>query len=345
MFRNIIFSLSLLGIALTFEASVFAQESSDPFARDVKILAKWFEGEFDNSEQLWFQNDPRSNTAEQDKHTRIHTTHTRIELPEFGEHVFYVEEYAEDNPENIVRQRFVTFSTDTGENAIRMKQGFFKSADNVKGGLNLDQITDEDVVFLEGCDVFWRREAGQFRGKMKPKSCVFGEGGTRRYSVHNLVLSESKYWRVDTTFLVSDDSLHVGKPVDKPFELRRARRFTCDIIVRPADQPKFFRGADSQETQVFNNMSIHTEGGSFDVERASDGQIFTFLMRAKEYPYYEVRPDFLYFSIRKKGEESSVAYTANDLNSRILSAFFDGIAFNCYRDGYNFRETIEFIDR
>ena len=42
------------------------------------------------------------------------------------------------------------------------------------------------------------------------------------------------YWRrVDSTFLVSDDSLHVGMPADRPFELRRVKRFTCGITFDP----------------------------------------------------------------------------------------------------------------
>ena len=80
-------------------AAAAAAPENDPFARDLLVLTDWFEGEFDNEEQRWFQADPRSNTPEDERHVRVHATHKRIEAPEFGEHVFYVEEYTNNDPE------------------------------------------------------------------------------------------------------------------------------------------------------------------------------------------------------------------------------------------------------
>lgn len=175
-------------------AAVSAQAASydDPNARDLLILTKWFEGEFDSSEQIWFEKFEAANVAEEDRLERLHVLNKRIDLPEFGDHVFYVEEYSNNDPEEIVRQRFVTFAPDIEAGAIRMRQGFFKDSKKMLGAKNLDDIKAKDLFFLDTCDVFWKRRAGQFEGKMKEKECVFGKDDKRRYSVHDLTLSENE---------------------------------------------------------------------------------------------------------------------------------------------------------
>lgn len=328
---------TLLAALLLIPAAAQAEPESDPFARDLLVLTEWFEGEFDNEEQRWFQADPRSNTPEDERHVRLHATHERIDAPAFGEHVFYVEEYRGNDPNDVYRQRLVIFSSQPGAAGIRMQQGFFHEPERFLGAQHdpsaLSGLAKSDVFFLDECDVYWKRVAGQFQGGMRPKSCVFGEGELRRYSVHDLYLSETKYWRVDSTFLVADDSLHIGMPADRPFELRRVKRFICNFTFDP-------RGPAPQEIR---GLRLHSQGGSFDVRRRRDGREFTVLMRDKEYPYYSSRPDFIYFSIRRKGEQSSIVFTVNDPESRSLGVSTGEFLASCYRQGYEFREPVDLL--
>lgn len=316
----------------------------DPFKRDLLILTDWFEGEFDNSEQVWFENFDAANIPEEDRSKRIHTTHMRLDLPQFGDHVFYVEEYIDNDPTQIIRQRFVTFESDLEANAIRMKQGFFKDTEAALGGQNLGGLTAGDVFFIDTCDVFWTREAGQFVGGMKPKACVFGEGEKRRYSVHDMTLSDNDYWRVDSTYFLKDDSFYLGNKPNRPSKMRKADRFTCDITFRPEDMSLSFQEFREQ-TQEVKGLSIHSEGGEFSVVRDSDGQSFTYLMREKEYPFYDERPDFIYFSVKADGANRSSVYTVNDIESRRIGVQSGGIGFNCHRDGYEFRELKSVLDQ
>lgn len=331
MYKYVIFFLGLLALP----TAANADDAADPFARDIKILTTWFEGRFDNEEQNWFENDPRSATSKDDRIIAAHTMHKRVDLPEFGDHVFYVEEYINDDPKEISRQRLVIFSSDPKENAIRMRQGFFKEPKKLAGAYfapdKLSSLTKEDVSFLSECDVFWKRVASQYEGGMKPKACIFGDGEKRRYSVHDIILSAEKYWRVDTTFLVSDDSLHKGYPVDRPVQMRRAMPFSCDVY--------FY--SESGDSQVEKGLSTHSEGGMLTVTRKSDGKAFDFLIREKEYPYYETRPDFMYFSIRNAGEYRSIAFSVNDPDSRTFGIRTPRVGAFCNREGYNFQEPFQ----
>lgn len=321
----------------------YAADAKDPFTRDIKILTNWFEGEFDNSEQLWYENFEAAKVPEEQKAERIHTTHLRLDMPDVGEHVFYVEEYIDHDPTNIIRQRFVIFESDLDAHAIRMKQGFIKSGKKFHGAKNLEKIKLRDVSFIDGCDVFWHRRANQYEGQMKPKACVFGEGDLRRYSVHDMTLSDDKYLRVDSTYLVSDDSFHKGNRADRPYEMRKANRFNCEVSFRPEDPNLSFEEFRAQ-TQEVKGLSIHSEGGTFTVKRESDGAEFTYLMREKEYPFYAERPEFIYFSIKQEGANRSSAFTVNDIDSRRLGVQSGGLGAFCHRIGYTFDESLELLD-
>jgi hypothetical protein len=79
--------------------------------------------------------------------------------------------------------------------------------------------------------------------------------------------------------------------------------------------------------------------------RAGDGKEFEILMREKEYPFYDSRPDFIYFSLREKGEERSIGFSINDPNSRVVGVRAESIGAFCNRKGYSFRETRELLPK
>lgn len=113
---------ALLSTTLIF-SSVGAQSKPDPYARDLVQMSKWFEGHFDNDSQLWFEADRRWQGKEKDKHRRNHAMHMRIDKPKIGEYVFYVEEYMDDDRDNIWRQRIVSLHS-TPPKGIQMKLFF-----------------------------------------------------------------------------------------------------------------------------------------------------------------------------------------------------------------------------
>lgn len=333
-------------IALSCPATATAQETVprwDPFARDLVILTNWFEGEFDNEEQVWFQEDPRSNTSEVDRHTSYHAINVRLDLPQFGEHVFYVEEYIEDDPSKVIRQRFVTFESDLEAGAIRMQQGFLKdSKDYIGAHRDLSRFSNlepDDVFFMRDlqadnqCDVFWRRVGDQYEGAMIEKGCSLGTTGIGppRYSVFEMILSENKYWRVDSAIRKDNGELHSGYAVDRPIKMRRADRYECSGYFNP-----------EQGKQQLEPFTIHNQGGTVTLTREADGQTFELLLRKKEYPYFNELPDFLYFSIRRGDEEKSMLFSVHDIDARRIGLNYGGtMAIGCNREGYKFRETLE----
>lgn len=313
-----------------------ADDAADPRARDLLLITDWFEGEFDNEEQLWFHGRSRS---EGEPPVRIHVNNARLDLPALGEHVFYTEEYKDNDSKSVYRQRLVTFSSDAEANAIRMRQGFFNDPAAVLGAHHSAEaaaaINADSVSFIDECDVYFRRVADQFHGEMTPKACVFGEGDERRYAVHTIDLSENKFWRTDATYLIADDAYFRGTKPGEPTELRRARSYYCDF---------YFDATEGAPAQESSGHRVFSQGGSATALREADGQSFDILIREKEYPYYTTRPDFIYYSVRHTGAERSITYGVADPASRQFGSKTNGVGVFCHQDGYEFRERVEDLD-
>lgn len=329
----------ILTLAFFLPAIASAQEDlpMDPNARDILILTKWFEGEFDNEEQRWFHT--RNGGEGEPMHMRIHASHTRIHAPSIGDHVFYIQHHGDDDPTNIVRQRIGVFISEPDDNSIRMKQGYLADKDLAQSVLEdptkLEDLKKEDVSYFENCDIFWRRDADQYVANMKPKACAFGEGDLYRYSVHRWTLSATKLWLVDSSFLMSDDSLHVGYPVNQPFRMRRSKVFECDVT---------FRGDDGGPTRHIKDIRMHSQGGLVWFDPDENGDVYGIRMRDKEYPFYEERPDFLLFSLQKKGQAGMVGYALTDVDARRVGFYLGWASGHCHREGYEFRESLAQID-
>ncbi|MCP5471456.1 MAG: chromophore lyase CpcT/CpeT [Sinobacteraceae bacterium] len=322
----VVLACSIAAVSKNTEA---APIPDDPSARDLQRLVLWFEGDFDNQEQIWFENDRRSATPASERHERVHATHRRVNLPAFGQYVFYVEEYLDDDPAKVFRQRLVTFES-AREAGVRMKLWFFKDPASVRGAHRdpsiVASITPADVTGLPGCDVLWVPQGDQYVGGMEPRACVFGEKGQRRYSQHDLVLSPTKYWRVDRIFLLESDKLHEGHSRGVPHKMMRTKMFSCDISFYADD----YLAGPHPDDEVFSGKEIHSQGGTIAVTRKSDGMEYVFRLRDKEYPYYEKNPDFMFLSVRR-GTESFLAYSLHDPAATLIGFNLGWLSVFCER--------------
>ncbi len=295
----------------------------DPNTRDILLLTKWFEGEFDNDSQLWFEGRMKI----KDMHERIHTIHTRIDAPEIGNHVFYIEEYTGGDTTNISRQRIVSFKSDAPKEGIKMELYFLKDANTYTGAYKNPEVfknfTKEKLFGLDGCNVFFKKVGEQYEGRMKDKACVFGENDLKRYSVHNMTISKNQYWRIDQTYLVKDNSFYKSHSNDIPHKMRRADMYSCDINF----YIKSYAEPDDGDLAI-KGLKIHDQGGFAWVTYPKDNKKYGFQLRDKEYPFYATGSDFFMMRFIEEGKtQSNILVTAEpdakklSFNSRWVSCF------------------------
>lgn len=291
---------------LLFFSLPLAAQKSDPNARDLVLLSKWFEGEFDNDSQNWFENRGSWTGKDEEKHERIHAIHIRIDAPEIGEYVFYIEEYNGGDSTNVGRQRIVSFISNGPEETIEMELYFLKEAKKYLGAYRKPEVFQgykkADLFGLDGCNVFFTRKGEQYHGSMKDKACQFGEGDLLRYSVHDMIISKNQYWRVDRTFLVKNNAFHKGHPNDTPHKMRKVNYYTCNIAFH---EKAYY--IPSEKDKRYNHVRIHNQGGKKWFENPITGKMYAIQLREKQYPFYKEGSDFFMMRFIEKGELASKA--------------------------------------
>mgnify|MGYP001252219963 CR=1 FL=1 len=108
------FILTALWVVMT---SAHAEEAA-VLEKDFRTMTAWFPGVYDNQEQVYFEAEQGVDGAL--RRERIHHVFEPVDLPAFGEHVFYVRQHLNDDPAQIYRQRIYASRPDYKEGAIRL---------------------------------------------------------------------------------------------------------------------------------------------------------------------------------------------------------------------------------
>lgn len=230
-----------------------------PLDKDFRLLMEMFPGRYDNNNQVMFAEE--AGVPEDSRHERTHHIFVPVTLPEFGEHVLFVQQYMDNDPENVYRVRLYSFAPDYDERAVRL--AIWRPRD--EGGLvnahehpqRLAALTRADFVNIPGCDVFWVREADHFRGYMKAGACVIESrrDGRRIVIDDDLLLTQEEIWISDRAEY-EDGSHAFGNRAGIPHKNRRVRPFTCWVAVarQQAEGWYFARG-----------IELHDQGGVAEI--------------------------------------------------------------------------------
>lgn len=245
MFKN----YALPGLAALIISAPLQADQNAVLDRDFRTFLEWFPGVYDNQEQVYF--DEEQGVPEEERHERIHHTFAPVDLPAFGEHVFYVQQYLDDDPAKIYRQRIYVFTADYVENAIRLSihtpHDVASLIDAHIDSSKLDGLTPEQTRHLPGCDVFWTKRAAEFDGQMKAGECSFvsQRSGKRIIIDDDLVLSQDAIWISDRA--EDEDGNYVfGNKAGIPHKNIKARRFECWVaaLERDGESWTFKQGLD-----------------------------------------------------------------------------------------------------
>lgn len=267
--------LFVLGIATCMAQSAQGQERRYSLLDyELEYLMEIWPGNFDNREQVQFDADVGMRDYESGAHLRVHGQISRVDLPAFGEHVLFVEEYQNDDPKSVFRERLYVLSTDEAEKAIRVKILFFKDKERWLGAHDdpsiLDDITPGDTTTNAACDVLLRRNGVYLTGGIKDRGCTSSEGEEEISSEYQIRVGEDNY-AFRSRFLSTETGEEVlAISAFRWHELRRARWFQCMI-----DFP-YESGKPAMYTEHY--VRVHDQGGTFAFTHP-DGRPMTLSMR------------------------------------------------------------------
>ena len=273
--------------------------------KDFHAMMAWFPGVYDNQEQVYFEREQEVDEAL--RHERIHHVFEPVDLPAFGEHVFYVQQHLNDDPAQIYRQRICAFPPDYEEGAIRLTihipNDVASLVDAHLDPTKLWGLSPEQTRVLPGCDVFWRRQSNHFVGYMTPNACsyVSSESGKRIIFNDDLLLTEEALWISDRA-QDEEGNRVFGHPTGVPHKNRKARRFECWMTAMQRDGEWTFR----------RGLEIHDQGGMvwLETEEKAPKQV-GIKMRNVRWPYGNNRPSLVLYAYRPD-EDRAVSYAWAD---------------------------------
>ena len=130
-----------------------------------------------------------------------------INNPDLGEHLLYVEEYRDANPDSTYRQRIYKLHVDS-TNTKRVTMCTFKDKEKFVGAYKdakmLDNISPDEISpYPAFCDMIITTTEDGYEMKMKDKACAFGG----KYYDYRVKLENGKYYCRDRIAMLETDSL------------------------------------------------------------------------------------------------------------------------------------------
>lgn len=257
---------------------------------DLQYFSELLDGEFDNFE--------RANGSAEDGSTpeaRVHYVYRRVNLPAFGEHVVYVQQYfgAGDNAAAVYRQRIYESYADARRDEVVTRIWSFPQADgpNVVDSQYVPSLlagyTPENMTTLpEGCEIFWRRNGDHFVGYQKPGDCVM-----------NFPNTEAKMVLADDLIL----SPTVFSTATRAHDLEGARLFGSDVPSPKTRASVYHCAVNVEGTDA--SIRIHDQGG--------EGGVGDLRVRLRAAP--ESGDNVLAFEVLDDDGTVSRALTSDDL--------------------------------
>jgi len=303
MIRLVVVALSTV-LAMVLAMPAQAHTKADLEAQ-LKLLMQWWPGDYDNNEQIVRQSGGGLGAAADKPFYRLHTSFKRVNLPELGENVLFVEEWKNNDPKNIARIRLYSLSVDEKEGAILVK--FHTPLDDKaligasKELSKVEKLKKADVrTFSDPCSVHLRWVGGQFMGGMKEQSCTVNDG--KEWFQYQIVVGPKYYWARDRCFGFADGKvtweMAPGTNYEW-FEQTKARWFTCTVN-HNAD-------GDMTKTKFLTSIDLHDQGGEADIAWP-DGRTLTFVIHDRAFTSPSER-EFPLFRIHdKKNMTVPIAY-------------------------------------
>ena len=286
---------------------------------DVDALHRLWPGAHDSNEQTIVNMDHGLVGWTEDVEHRVRTIVAPIDIPSLGKHVLYLEEFVQDEPDELRRQMVLALEPQgPPEAAVRVH---LFSLRNPAHWRHLDRqpnlagtLKKSDLIASPGCDLVFVREGEQFRGGTVGHDCRAERDGARRvgperYVDYQLVIGDDLYWYRRRIQRTRDDQVSEEVMGYNWFELDESQLYTCRI-----DFSSSGRRADLKPLQ---RLELRDEGGRARFT-TPDGHMFELTLHNQDWPYAMER-DALILMLLPQGSQTPLSVAWADANSEDVS--------------------------
>ena len=272
------------------------------------VLTDLWAGMYDISEELITgepSDSPLASLADQE---RVQINVRRIPLPWLGSHVLYVEEYLYDEPFERRRRVLLSIEPPQADGTLRVRQ-FTRKADIG----NPATLTAADVESVAGCDLYLRRDGGQFRGGTQDHKCLQQAVREARWLDYRVVIGDGLFWYRKRTLTVAHDELLEEIAGFPHVDLEEARLFSCGISWAPQKEKDSKDARNRPPRSPLDSVDLHDRGGRARF-RTPDGRELQLELHGRDWPLSAGRESLVLIltDARASGDAIASSWTSLD---------------------------------
>jgi len=246
---------------------------------------------------------------------RVQINVRRISLPWLGSHVLYIEESPYDEPFELRRRVLLALEPPDRDGTIRAHQ-YTRKAD----AANIGSLRAEDIESMAGCDLFLKREVGQFRGGTRGRECIEHDPNGARWVDYRVVLGDGLFWYRKRRLTLPKDDLVEEVAGFPHVELEDARLFSCGISWAAA-------GAHGPR-KALTGVDLHDRGGRARF-RTPDGRELTLELHGRDWPLSEGRESLVLILSDGKSDSEPIASSWTSLGAARVGIDIGWLAIDC----------------
>jgi hypothetical protein len=282
--------------------AVWAAAAVTADAADVLALERTWTGVRDSSEQVVMSLDRDALPFPQTGERRVRTVVSAVSLRWLGEHVLYLEEFLEDEPQEPRRQILMRLES-VGEGRVLAHLYTLTEPQRWKHlGYRPSlaaQLRATDVQAASGCDLTLARAKDQFHGGTLGRRCLDVHAGIERYLDVQLVISEKQYWYRRRVLRQSDGELEQEVIGFNRFEPNEARLYACRVAWSATGKKR--------DLHALTTLDLYEAGGQAHFN-TPDGRTLLLTLHGRDWAF-AVDRDALLLSVQE-GEGDGPLATA-----------------------------------
>jgi len=308
----------LAPVAITVAGAVTA---ADPV--DVVTLERLWTGVRDSSEQVLLSLGREAAPWPQISERRVRTVVTPVAVPWLGEHVLYLEEFLEDEPQQPRRQ--VLIGLEPGDSANSVRARLYSFADpgrwthlGYRAALAAT-LERADIVASAGCNLQLTRSGEQFRGGTVGHGCTDPSSAAPRYLDYQLLISEDLYWYRRRVLRQSDGELQQEVIGFDRFEPDEASLYSCRIAWSATGKRRDLR--------PLLTLDLYEAGGRGRFT-TPDGRALEITLHGRDWPF-AVDRDALLLLVREQNGERALATAWAQLDAQQIRLALGWLEVRC----------------
>jgi hypothetical protein len=261
---------------------------------------------------------PLASLAEQE---RVQINVRRIPLPWMGTHVLYVEEYLYDEPFERRRRVLLNVAAADAQGMLRVRQ-FTRKADSG----NPTALTADDVESVPGCDLFLKREGGQFRGGTQGRQCLQHDAREARWLDYRVVVGDGLFWYRKRTLTLAHDELVEEIAGFPHVDLEEARLFSCGISWAPPKGAPVDKSKPAR--RPLDSVDLHDRGGRARF-RTPDGRELQLELHGRDWPLSAGRESLVLILTDARSGNDAIASSWTSLDAARVGIDIGWLAIDC----------------